>query len=61
MPLVILLPDHHPPLGFPESVTGFALLQIEKSACVVVGGTTTTVTVSDWEFAGPKSLTETIY
>ena len=34
---------------------------MEKSAWVVVGGTTTTVTVSDWVLAGPRSLTETIY
>ena len=61
VPLFILPPDHHPPRGFPINETGFAVLHIEKSAWVVVGGTTTTVTVSDCGFAGPKSLTDTTY
>ena len=60
-PFTILEPDQIPPEGEALILTAKSVLQIEKSDCVVVGGTTTIVTVSDCKEAGPKSLTETMY
>ena len=31
VPLLILLPDHHPPAGFPLKETGFSVLHIESA------------------------------